>query len=304
MPLRKTIPATGAAALILLMLCACAAPASADPLSMNFTEARANVGVQLSDAALFEAPDVAPLEAQIDPGSGSIADGALQVPQFATHITAPIDADVTVDFDIGVITGSFTQASGALSLAGEAGGTLASEGEECTVSTEPAVLTLSTAGSSGGTSPRSGASFASGLTGPGAIAGQWTDMIATPVDSGDPENVSFCNNVQNRIGGAGGIWLEQKGSVVPPPQPPTDQGGGNQPPPPPPACIVPKLRGKTLARAKAALKHAHCTLGTVRKPKRLAGKKLVVKSSSPGVGAKPANGKVHLKLGPKPQAHR
>lgn len=39
---------------------------------MTFAEARANVGVRLSDAALCEAPDVAPLEAQIDPGSGSI----------------------------------------------------------------------------------------------------------------------------------------------------------------------------------------------------------------------------------------
>ena len=288
---------------LLLMLAACASTACAAPLSMTFTEARANVGVQLSDAALFEAPDVAPLEAQIDSASGSITDGVLGVPQFSTHITAPIDADVTVDFDIGLITGSFTQASGALSLAGEAGGTLTSEGEECTVSTAPAVLTLSTAGSSGGASPRSGAPFTAGLSGPGAIAGQWTDMTATPVDSGDPENVSFCNNVEDRIGGPGGIWLEQKGSVSPPPQPSAGQPGGNQPPPQPaPTCIVPKLRGKVLWRAKAALKAAHCTLGKVRKPKRSAGRKLVVKSSSPAAGAKPANGKVHLKLGPKPVA--
>jgi len=200
----------------LLALGAWASTASAEPLSMAFTEDRANVGVQLSDTALFEAPDVAPLDAQIGPAGESITAGVLQVPQFSTHITEPIVADVTVDFDIGVITGSFTQATGALTLSGQAGGTLTSDGEECTVSTTPSPLTLSTAGNNGGTSPRSGAPFTHGLTGAGAIAGQWTDMQATPVNSGDPENVDFCSNVETRIGGPGGIWLVQAGDVVSP----------------------------------------------------------------------------------------
>lgn len=262
--------------------------ASAEPLSMSFTEARANVGVQLSDSALFEAPDTAPFEAQIDPGTGSITGGILKVPQFATHITEPINADVTVDFEIGVITGSFTQATGALTLQGEAGGTLTSEGKECTVSTEPAVLTLTTAGNSGGASPRSGTPFTAGITGAGAIAGQWTDMHAAPV-GGD---ITFCEDVEGRIGGPGGIWLVQKGIVSPPP-----------PPPPPAACIVPKLAGKTLARAKAAIKAAHCSVGKVHKPKRRNGEKprpLVVKSSSPPAGKTlTAGSKVNLRLGPK-----
>jgi hypothetical protein len=186
---------------------------------MTFTEDRANVGVQLSDAALFAAPETAPLEALIGPAGESITAGVLQVPQFATHITEPIDANVTVDFDIGVITGSFTQATGALTLSGQAGGTLTSEGEECTVSTTPSPLTLSTTGNNGGTSPRFGAPFTHGLTGAGAIAGQWTDMQATPVSPGDTENVNFCNNVETRIGGPGGIWLEQAGDVIPPSAP-------------------------------------------------------------------------------------
>lgn len=216
----RMIRATGAIVLVVLLaLGAWASKASAEPLSMTFTEDRANVGVQLSDAALFEAPDVAPLEAQIGPAGESITAGVLQVPQFSTHITEPIDANVTVDFDIGVITGSFTQATGALTLSGQAGGTLTSEGEECTVSTTPSPLTLSTSGNNGGTNPRSGAPFTHGLTGAGAIAGQWTDMSATPVDSGDTENVDFCNNVETRIGGAGGIWLVQEGDVVPPSAP-------------------------------------------------------------------------------------
>jgi hypothetical protein len=277
-----------------LALGVCASAASAEPLSMSFTEDRANVGVQLSDAALFAAPDTAPLSAQIDPGSGSITAGVLKVPQFATHITEPINADVTVDFNIGTITGSFTQATGALTLQGEAGGTLTSEGKECTVSTEPAVLTLTTAGNSGGANPRSGAPFTAGLAGAGAIAGQWTDMHATPI-GGD---ITFCEDVESRIGGPGGIWLVQKGIVSPPP-----------PPPPSAACIVPKLAGKTLARAKSAIKAAHCSVGKVHKPKRRNGKKLgplVVKSFNPPAGKSlKAGSKVNLRLGPKPRkAHR
>src|SRR5215218_8031838 len=80
------------------------------------------------------------------------------------------------------------------------------------------------------------------------------------------------------------------------------------PPSTPPACVVPKLKGKTLKRAKAALRAAHCKLGTVHKPKRAKGKRrrvLVVKSSSPRRGAKPADGTVDLKLRVKPKrTHR
>jgi hypothetical protein len=381
---------TGAIVLVaLLALGFCASMARAEPLTMTFTEARANVGEeQLIDAALFEAPATAPFEAQIDPGSGSITAGVLDVPEFSTFITDPIDADVTVEFEIGTIAGSFTQASGALTLEGEAGGTLTAEGKECTVSTTPSPLVLSTTGNSGGTSPRSGAPFVAGLAGAGAIAGQWTDMQATAVI---PENTTFCSNVDGRIGGPGGIWLEQE-DIVPPAAPQltgtdpaspdlsgtprirgaaeagstvrvyagpdcagmpiatgsaaelgspgiavgaaagvtaafsataTDaadntsacsapisytrlRNGGAAPPPPPPpdlACIVPQLAGKTLARAKAALRAAGCKHGKVLRPKRLKGEGrgvLVVKSSNPAAGARPANGKVHLKLGPKP----
>lgn len=297
----------GAIALVMLLtLGVCAPAASADPLSMTFTEARANVGKQLSDAPLFEAPLTAPFGAQIDPGTGAITAGTLGVPDFETSITDPIDADVTVDFDIGVITGSFDQATGALALSGEAGGTLTSEGpeyegEECTVEV-PETLTLTTAGSSGGANPRSGAPFTAGLAGPGAIAGTWDHMDAIPVEFGNPDNVSFCNNVEDRIGDDGGIWLEQKVETTPPPN--TGGGSGNPPPsqPEPPTCVVPKLVGKTLGRARVALRKANCKVGKVGKPKRAKGKglgPLVVKSTNPAVGAEPANGKVHLKLRPK-----
>jgi subtilisin family serine protease len=88
----------------------------------------------------------------------------------------------------------------------------------------------------------------------------------------------------------------------------TNQGGGDGDPPPALACIVPKLAGKTLAQARAALTAAACKLGTVRKPRPRKGKRLpplVVKSSTPAAGTKPTDGKVNLTLGPKPRkAHR
>lgn len=234
----------------LLALGAFAATASADPLSMTFTEARANVGVQLTDAAMFEAPDTAPFKAQIGPAGESISAGDLQVPQFSTHIVAPIDADVTVDFEIGTIAGSFTQASGALTLSGTAGGTLKANGKECTVSTTPSPLTLSTAGNSGGTSsPRSGTPFTHGLTGSGAIAGQWTDMSATPVDTGPGGDTSFCEDVEGQIEGPGGIWLEQKGDVTPPP---AAQLTSTEPASPSPSG-TPRIRGTAEAASTVRL---------------------------------------------------
>jgi hypothetical protein len=385
----KTLRATLAITLAsILALVAWVPMAGAEPLSMTFTEARANVGVQLSDAALFEAPDTAPLEAQLGPAGESITAGELDVPQFSTHITSPINADVTVDFDIGVITGSFIEGTGGLTLEGTAGGTLKATGKECTVSTIPAVLALSTTGNSGGTSPRAGAPFTHGLTGAGSIAGQWNSMHASPVDSGD---TSFCEDVEDQIEGPGGIWLAQAGDIVAPSAPqltstdPASPGLSGTPrirgtaeagstvrlyagssctgtpvatgsaaelgspgirvdvptgvtatfsatatdaaantsacsalisythqhgdPPPSVRCVVPRLAGKKLARAKAALREAHCAVGVVTKPKARKGKRLgqlVVKSSTPSAGQiLAAGGKVSLTLGPRPRkAHR
>jgi PASTA domain/Divergent InlB B-repeat domain len=60
-------------------------------------------------------------------------------------------------------------------------------------------------------------------------------------------------------------------------------------------CHVPRLKGKSLARARRALTAAHCSLGKIRKPK---GKgRLVVRSSSPRAGTTLAAGaRVNLKL--------
>jgi hypothetical protein len=304
------VPRKFVAALVsLLALGVFTSAASADPLTMTFTEARANVGKQLEDEALFAAPDTAPFSAQIDPLTGAISNGTLGVPDFETHIEEPIVADVTVDFDIGQITGSFDQASGALSLTGEAGGTLtatetdpAFEGQECKVLAEPSPITLTTSGSSGGTTPRTGTPFTSGLTGPGTIAGGWDDMSAEPVEPSVTKNVNFCNDVATQIGGPGGIWLKQNGVVTPPQQPPTNNPPPHSDPPPqPPTCVVPSLTGKKLGRARATLRKANCGVGKVSKPKHEKGKRrggLVVKSSNPAAGTSLAAGsKVSLNLG-------
>ena len=74
--------------------------------------------------------------------------------------------------------------------------------------------------------------------------------------------------------------------------------------PAPPAeerCVVPVLAGRTPAQARSALTAAHCTLGTVTKPRRKKGA-FVVKSSSPAAGVSlPDGSKVNLKLSPKPK---
>lgn len=251
---RRAARAAAVALAALLALATCVATASAAPLSMTFAEARANVGEQLHDDPLFAPPSVAPFQAQIDPVTGLISGGQLDVPAFQTHITAPIDADVTVDFDIGVVSGSFDRLTGALSLEGQAGGTLTSIGTpsgqegQCRVWTEPGNLRVWTAGSSGGTNPRLGSPFGGGLSGAGAIAGTWADMKTEPLVPSDPDEVTFCNNVYNQIGGEGGVWLRQD-DIVPPAAPQltgTDPGSPN-------ASGSPRIRGSAEAGSTVRL---------------------------------------------------
>lgn len=73
-----------------------------------------------------------------------------------------------------------------------------------------------------------------------------------------------------------------------------------------PSCKVPKLAGKTLGQAKAALSAAGCRIGKVSKPKARRGQKppvLVVKSTAPGAGSTASGAVVALTLGPKPKRH-
>jgi hypothetical protein len=81
-----------------------------------------------------------------------------------------------------------------------------------------------------------------------------------------------------------------------------------KPAPPPHAeeqCLVPRLAGKTLRRAKAMLVAAHCALGKVSTPKPRKGHsigRLLVRSSSPAAGTTlPAGAEVGLRLGANPK---
>ena len=149
-------------------------------------------------------------------------------------------------------------------------------------------------------SPRStgsAATFASPGLQISVTSGSMTTVYATATDAAG--NTSGCStskatyvNAEDPVAGTGT---------------PTDPGTGNGGPPEPRACVVPKLAGKTLARAKKALEAANCKLGKVTKPRRLAGKRrrvLVVKSASPQPGAQPADSKVDLKLRVKPTKAR
>lgn len=83
----------------------------------------------------------------------------------------------------------------------------------------------------------------------------------------------------------------------------------SNPPEPGEACIVPKLAGKRLGRAKALLRAAHCSVGKVQKPRHKMGRRLgalVVKSSNPPSGTDLPNGSaVNLRLAHKHRkAHR
>jgi hypothetical protein len=380
---RRMMRAVGAIGLAMLFaLGVWVSAANAEPLSMTFTEGRTNVGAdQLTDDPLFEPPKTAPLEAQINPG-GSITAGFLAVPQFFTSIEEPVVADVAVDFEIEIISGDFNQATGALTLQTTTGGTMTANGKECDVSTSPPVITYSTltAGSTEG-SPRSGAPFTHGLTGAGAIAGQWNDLTATPVNP--PEGVAVCEVAEEAMEGPGGFWFVQAGDVAPPSAPQLTSTNPASPNPsgtprirgtaeagstvrvyassncagapvatgsatelaapgirvgvkegvtaafsatatdaagntsacsaavsytrakaPAAVCVVPELIGIKLKAAKRKIRAADCKVGKVHKPKRHKGKgrrTLVVKSSNPAAGATPANGKVNLKLGPKPR---
>ena len=62
-------------------------------------------------------------------------------------------------------------------------------------------------------------------------------------------------------------------------------------------CVVPSVKGKTLASARAAIRAAHCQLGTVMQAHSTNIKNGRVISQKPQSGARPANGsKVQLVL--------
>jgi IPT/TIG domain/Divergent InlB B-repeat domain/PASTA domain len=161
----------------------------------------------------------------------------------------------------------------------------------------------------------SGANLAEATTvefGNTAVEAPFTENTATKIKLDAPAHAAGKVNVRVRtLGGTSlNFTADDYIYLMPTPTPPANGGNAptpnSTPPPPPPIqCIVPRLKGKSLAKAKSALTAANCKAGTVSRPKARKGKTpdpLVVKSSKPGVGATlPVDGKVNLKLGPKPR---
>jgi uncharacterized repeat protein (TIGR02543 family) len=85
-------------------------------------------------------------------------------------------------------------------------------------------------------------------------------------------------------------------SATPPPPPPPPPSPPSPPPPPPPppptACVVPAVKGKTLAAASAGLQAAHCRTGAVRRRYSSKVRKGRVISQGVVAGTKLANGAV------------
>jgi beta-lactam-binding protein with PASTA domain len=66
----------------------------------------------------------------------------------------------------------------------------------------------------------------------------------------------------------------------------------------PPSCVVPKVVGKSLAKARAAITRAHCRVGTVSRKASSARKKGKVIGQSPKAGKRLRNGaRVNVTVG-------
>jgi hypothetical protein len=72
--------------------------------------------------------------------------------------------------------------------------------------------------------------------------------------------------------------------VTPPPPPPPPPTTTPPPPPPPPDCVVPAVKGKTLAAASASLQAAHCKTGvlTRRYSTKVAKGRVISQGVAPG----------------------
>jgi hypothetical protein len=80
----------------------------------------------------------------------------------------------------------------------------------------------------------------------------------------------------------------------------TTSGGSPPPPPSGTQCKVPKLKGKSLKKAKSALSKAHCAIGKVNKPRHAHGKLVVHSQKSKAGSTHAADFKVGVKLGKAP----
>ena len=132
--------------------------------------------------------------------------------------------------------------------------------------------------------------------GPGGRVADTGSEGTDAIDVGDCDGVTVEAGQISREGArvaVSGIETYPCG-YVPPPAPPA-------PPPPPPAsakagCIIPRLRGRTLARAKVLITRAHCSLGKVTRVRSRLKRGIVLKQS-PAAGLRRTRGaKVSLRV--------
>jgi hypothetical protein len=237
------------------------APRAAVAIVLHANDAVINVGEQFVDTDIVEPEDDAFLAAVYDAATGEITDGDLTFPTYETHVTTPVDADVTVKLDnVQEITGTFDAATGKMELEARVRAQVTALGAICTVSTTPTKLTLSTDGD--------GAPFAGGLTGAGALAASWNDASASG------SNILVCPMVSGEVSGPGDVWMEQidgGGMVSPDPDPP-GPGPGPAPGPgagatPGPAPAAPPAARRKCSKKKK-LKRGRCVKKKAKRPRK------------------------------------
>jgi IPT/TIG domain/PASTA domain/Divergent InlB B-repeat domain len=144
------------------------------------------------------------------------------------------------------------------------------------------------------------------------VSAPFAENIATKLEVNAPPHAAGTVDVRvTTLGGTSGNFpvddytYEVPASAPEPPVNPTPTQPLVENLPLPFQCVVPKLKGLSLGKARSTLTKAHCKIGEVSKPKPRKGKKLgplVVRSSKPGAGATlPAESKVALQLGPNPK---
>jgi subtilisin family serine protease len=130
-----------------------------------------------------------------------------------------------------------------------------------------------------------------------------TPPAVTPPVVKPPETVTGTGETVTKQEDAAG---RSNPPATPSPTPSTPSSPTTTPGTTPTGCTVPKLAGKSLGAAKAALGAAGCKLGHVTSPKAkrdTKAPKLVVKASTPAAGGR-TSGTVAITLAAKPKPHR
>ena len=174
--------------------------AQADPFDLTLEYGRAEFG-GLRNVDLSDTSNPYTLSGTINGNAVNVPTAGVNFPQ--RHITKPVAATIDITANQPV-TGTYDSATGAMSLDFNVKAVLTS-GPTGTCTIDPIVFTATTSG----TDPYFGTPFASGLTGPGGIVGNWPSL---PSATGGPG--TNCGILAS-ASGAGGIWLAHQIATPP-----------------------------------------------------------------------------------------